>query len=285
MTNFVEINGHQIAYRRKGQGIPVLLIHGVASYSFLWNDVMDTLSADFDVLATDLLGCGDSDKPTDANYSIAAQADILMEFINKMGLDKVHLVGHDIGGGIVQIMAVKRPEQLLDLVMINPVGYDYWPVQPITTMRLPIIRTLTSSVMNRGMLAMVVRRAIYHKNKLTRELMDEFWAPLANQEGKDGFINLIRCINNNLLISIADKLRELNTPTLVIRGDADAYLSRAITERLVKDIPGAVLERVAQGGHFIQIDDPDKVSSLLKEFFLKTINSDEHTTAKTAANH
>ena len=114
-------------------------------------------------IALDLLGCGASDKPDGADYSIEAQSEIIRKLIDTLGLGKVHVVTHDIGGGIGQILAVKHPEILHTLVLINSVGYNYWPVQPIETMRVPIIRNLAMAVMDLGVLKSVVRRAVYHK--------------------------------------------------------------------------------------------------------------------------
>lgn len=264
---YIKINEHQIAYNRIGRGPTVLFVHGVASHSFLWHDIMTRLADEYDVIAVDLLGCGASDKPENVDYSIAVQADILMELIDKLNLAPLHLVGHDVGGGVVQLMAVKRPEQLIDLTMMNPVGYDYWPVQPITTMRLPVIRGLSASVMNSNMLRMVIRRALYNKNLLTKQLMDKFWQPFTTEEGKKGFFQLIRCINNRLLMDITEKLRQLKLPVLLIRGDADAYLSYKILRDLNNDIPGSRLAHVAKAGHFLQIDEPEKITELLQEFF------------------
>lgn len=264
----VEINGHQIAYRRMGSGQPVLLLHGVASHSFLWDEIIHGLADEYDVIAPDLLGCGASDKPEGVDYSITSQANIFMAFIDKLELKDVHLVGHDVGGGVVQLMTVRRPGQLTDLTMINPVGYDYWPVQPITTMRLPVIRGLTSSVMNKNMLRMVIRRAIYHKDRLTNNVMDIFWQPFETVVGKKGFVQLISCINNRLLMDEVENLRKIDLPTLVIRGEADAYLGKEITERLATDIPGARLIKVPKGGHFIQLDEPEKIVELLRDFFV-----------------
>ncbi|MDH3353899.1 MAG: alpha/beta hydrolase [Chromatiales bacterium] len=268
-TQFTEVDGHHIAYHRKGHGAPVLLVHGVASHSFLWDGIAELLAEKFDVIAIDLLGCGESDKPLDVDYSIAAQAEILMKFIDKLKLAPLHLVGHDLGGGIVQIMAVTRPEQLIDLTLINPVGYDYWPVQPITLMRLPVIRSLTASIMNPHMLRMVIRRALFYKERLTDDLMGKFWEPLQSQAGRDGFVRLIKAINNRLLTDITGQLRQLKLSSLVIRGDADAYLSREITEKLAEDIPNARLAHITTGGHFIQLDEPEQLFKLLSDFFLE----------------
>jgi pimeloyl-ACP methyl ester carboxylesterase len=266
-AQFIEIGGHRIAYRRQGSGSPVLMVHGVASHSFLWNGITDLLADRHDLVATDLLGCGASDKPKGVDCSIAAQAEILMALIDKLDLAPVHLVGHDVGGGIVQIMAVRRPDQLRSLTMINPVGYDYWPVQPITVMRLPVIRSLTASIMNPHMFRMILRRALYYKERLDDALFDQFWKPLESQEGKDGFVQLIRCINNRLLLDITEQLRQIELSTLLIRGDADAYLSSAITERLAREIPNTRLEHITTGGHFMQIDEPERISELLSSFF------------------
>ena len=266
---FVEINGHCISYQRTGAGSPVVLIHGVASHSFLWMGIAAHLSDKFDVVVIDLLGCGGSDKPIDVDYSIIAQADILMALIDKLGLPPVHLVGHDVGGGIAQIMAVTRPEQLIDLSLVNPVGYDYWPVQPITLMRLPVIRSLTALIMSPNMFHMVIRRAVFYKEKLSPEILEKLWEPLETQEGKDGFIRLIKGINNKFLTDITEQLQHLEIPALLIRGDADAYLSSDITRRLAEDIPNARLEHVPTGGHFIQLDEPEQLSELLINFFLE----------------
>ena len=267
----VRVGGYEIAYRRCGTGVPVLLVHGVASHSFLWVDIMQRLAGHYDLIATDLLGCGESEKPKDKDYSIDVQSDLLIELIENLGLNKVHLVGHDVGGGVVQLMAVKRPDLLIDLTMINPVGYDYWPVQPITTMRLPMIRTLTSSIMNRSMLKMVVRRAVFRKDLLTESVMDKFWHPLETREGKEGFVQLIRCINNRLLTSITDKLRKIEVPTLILRGEADAYLSRKITDDLAADIPRSKLKKFSKAGHFMQLDIPQEISAELSDFFSENV--------------
>lgn len=264
---FAPAGDYRLAYRRFGSGDPVLLLHGVASYSFLWRPIMAGLEDRFDLIAPDLLGCGASDKPADEDHSIIAQASLMFQLMDALDIPRFHLVAHDVGGGVAQIMAVLYPERLIDLTLINPVGYDYWPVQPITVMRTPVIRHLAQSVMNYGMMRLVVRHALYHKDRLTPELMDEFWRPFETDAGRAGFFNLIKAINNRLLTDLTEDLRKLDLPTLLIRGDADAYLSKNICNDLARDIPGARLEHVPHGGHFIQFDEPDKVVALLRDFF------------------
>ena len=261
----VQVGEHRLAYRRAGAGEPVLLAHGITTYSFLWEGVLSRLAATgrYDVVAVDLLGCGDSDKPLEASYSIKSHADLLGRFASALGLGRLHLVGHDLGGGVAQIMAVRQPGLLRSLALVNTVGYDYWPVQPIIALRTPVVREIMMAALDAGAFSILVRRGLFHKELVTPALMDLYQAPLRTAEGRKAFVHFARCLDNANLMEIAPDLRRLRLPTLVIWGLADVYLSSAIGDRLAADIPGARLERLAEAGHFAPIDTPDRVAELL----------------------
>jgi pimeloyl-ACP methyl ester carboxylesterase len=265
----IEVGGHRLAYRRAGAGAPVLLVHGITTHSFLWEGVLQRLAAGgrHDVVAVDLLGCGASDKPLDASYAIKAQADLLGRFCAALGLGRLHLAGHDLGGGVAQIMAVRQPALLRSLALVNTVGYDYWPVQPISALRTPVIREILMAALDAGALTMVVRRALFHKELATPALMAEFHRPLQTAEGRKAFVHLARCIDNADLMEIEGELRRLRVPTLVAWGLADVFLTSAIGDRLAADIPGARLERIAEAGHFVPLDQPERLADLLRAHF------------------
>ncbi len=269
---FANVDGHNIAYSIEGEGAPILLVHGITTYSFIWRNMIPDLAKEFKVIAVDLLGCGDTEKPPDADYSISAQADLLAKFPDVLGIERVHLVSHDIGGGIGQIFAVRYPDKALTLTVINTVGYDYWPVQPITSMRIPILREIGMAALDHGFLKLLVRRGVYHKERVTDELMQLFRAPLKTREGRQGFLRLAKCLNNRNLMDIADDIKDIKTPTLIIRGDKDPYLSPEISERLHKDIKGSKLIIVHSGSHFIQEDEPELLTNYILDFIKKSSN-------------
>jgi pimeloyl-ACP methyl ester carboxylesterase len=261
------ISGHSMVYHREGKGEPVLLVHGITTYSFIWRKIIPLLSTTYDVIAVDLLGCGDSDKPLDVSYAIKDHAERLYEFVTKLGLGKFHFVGHDLGGGMGQIFAVKHPEMLLDLTVINSVAYDFWPVQPITALRTPVLRFFMMASFDLGTFKLVVKRGLYHKERMTDELMELFSEPMKTTEGRKAFLHFAKCLDNHNLMEIESDLRELAVPLLIIRGDADRYLGAAISERLHREVPGSRLVRIPTGGHFIQEDEPERIAQELIAFF------------------
>ena len=154
------VAGHEIAYHSVGEGEPVLLVHGIMTYSFIWRKIVPLLKDHYRVISVDLLGCGASDKPLAVSYSVHQHASLLKDFADTLELDAFHFVGHDVGGGIGQIFAVRYPEAIADLTLINTVAHNFWPVQPIIAMRTPIIRQLAMATLDAGALRLIVRRGL-----------------------------------------------------------------------------------------------------------------------------
>jgi pimeloyl-ACP methyl ester carboxylesterase len=181
------------------------------------------------------------------------------------------MVGHDIGGGITQRFAVEHPERLTHAVVMNSVGYDYWPVQPILTLRTPIIRQLVMATMDLGAFQQIVKRGMYYKDRVTPELMDLFWKPLRTPLGRKAFLHFAACLDNRDLTSIAEALKETKVPFLIIRGMEDVYLDEEIAHRLHREIPGSRALAFPEAGHFLQEDQPERLVDALEEFFGRRI--------------
>ncbi len=264
---WVEVKGHRFAVWERGEGTPVVFLHGITTWGFVWEPVLDLLPAGYRLVAPDLLGCGYSDKPPGVDYSPGAQARLVTGLLDRLGIGRAHWVGHDVGGAVAQIAAVEQPGRFRTLTLLNTVGYDYWPVQPIKTLRIPVIRQLALGAFDLGAFRLVLRRAFLRKDRLTDEVFRRFREPLETPEGRRGFLHFARCLDPAQLLRAARRFPEIPFPVLVVRGDADAYLSPAIAARLAREIPGARLERLPAAGHFVQFDDPEGVAGLLAEFW------------------
>ena len=270
MPNKIEISGNVIAYdHHPGDGPTIILVHGITTYRFIWRKLIPYFPENCNIFAIDLLGCGDSDKPLEESYSIKSHAARLEIFVNKLGLDTFHLIGHDVGGGVSQIFAVNHPEWLLSLSLLNSVAYDFWPVQPIIAMRTPILRQIAMASLDFGVLKTIVQRGLFDNKNLTEALMDYFWYPMKTPEGRKAFLHFARCLDNQDLVEIEDDLKKLEVPTLIVRGSADPYLSEKIAHRLHAGIPGSKLEILDNGSHFFQEDIPEEIVKTITENFLK----------------
>jgi pimeloyl-ACP methyl ester carboxylesterase len=260
------IDGFRIAFQQAGAGEPLLLVHGITTYSFIWRKLIPLLAPSFQVIAVDLLGCGASDKPLDQSYSLKVHARRLVTFCQALQLEAPHFIGHDLGGGIGQIVAVRHPGKIRSLTLINSVGHNFWPVQPISIMRTPIVRQFLMSIVDRRLFRLIVLRGLYHPERLTDELMDLFWEPFRSTVGRKAFLHFAKCLDNHDLTELENELRQLRLPVQILRGDADPYLSAVISEKLQRDIPGSRLRRIPTASHFLMEDEPEWAARQIVDF-------------------
>src|SRR3990170_1302151 len=110
------LNGLKVAYRVRGDGRDVLLIHGWASSGRMWQSLMGALAPRFRCWALDLPGFGDSDKPTNGWYSIQAYVELARDFMAAHGMRRPDVLGHSMGGMIALSLAAESPHALRRLV-------------------------------------------------------------------------------------------------------------------------------------------------------------------------
>jgi 2-hydroxymuconate-semialdehyde hydrolase len=262
----LKVEGHPMRYYRAGKGDPVLLIHGITSYSFIWGDVFDILSEKYDVIAVDLFGCGHSEKTLEIDHSLKNHARLLWIFLDQLEVNKLHLVGHDVGGGIAQIMMVSAPGRIHTITLVNSVAYDFWPVQPITAMRTPVIRQMAMASLDIGLFRMLITKGMYHKEKVDNTLMEAFNLPMHTREGRKAFLHFAKCLNNQNLLEIEQELRDSDCAVLIVRGDNDIYLSSSISEKLHAELPKSKLIRISSAGHYAMVDEPEEIAVAVQNF-------------------
>jgi len=259
------VGGHALAYRRKGEGEPLLLVHGLGTHSFLWAEVLELLAGRFDVIAVDLLGCGASEKPLDVSYALGDHAERLATFLRALGIAKLHVAGHGVGSGIALLLSAQAPQRIRSLTLVNPVGHDLWPGLPIAALRAPVVRSLLFGALRRWTLGPLVRRAMYHREKVTSALLAEFLEPLATEAGRRALVLFARSLDAAHLPSRAELGHLLDVRTTIAWGLADPFLSLSIAERLQQDIPGSRLVALREASHLVPLDAPAALARILEE--------------------
>ena len=127
----------RVAWTDLGDGVPVILLHGIPTWSFLYNEVIPLLAQQAHVIAPDFLGHGYSDRRDFFDRSLLAQTDMIMRLMDHLGIERADFVGHDTGGGVALIMAINHPERVARLVLTNVVAYDSWPIDEMIALCNP----------------------------------------------------------------------------------------------------------------------------------------------------
>jgi pimeloyl-ACP methyl ester carboxylesterase len=133
-VEYVVVHGYRRAFRRRGSGPALLLLHGLGCDSSTWEPVIDTLAEHYTVIAPDLLGHGESDKP-DADYSLGGYANGMRDLLTVLGIEKVTVVGHSFGGGVAMQFAYQYPDRTERIALVSSGGLG----REVT----PLIRFLT----------------------------------------------------------------------------------------------------------------------------------------------
>ena len=255
-----------IAYLRTGQGPPLVLLHGIPSSSYLWRDVIEPLSATFEVLAPDLLGFGDSDKRMDVDLSIAAQARYVVAFMETIGVHQAAVAGHDIGGGVAQLMAVDEPQRVARLILIDSIVDNNWPIPDIARLKEPAWDQIMVNIDLRRGLRKGLEAGMATPDRVTDEMVDEWTRPFQDLGGRRAYLRAARALNNRDLTSRAKHIDEIETPTLILWGANDAFLEPGWAETLHHRLRESTVQIIDPGGHFLPLDRPDAVVEAITRF-------------------
>jgi pimeloyl-ACP methyl ester carboxylesterase len=269
ITNSLKIKGKRIAFSQVGKGYPVALLHGIPTSRLLWRHVVPLLAArGCEVTAIDLLGYGQSDQPDDTNLGIAAQASLIGELLETIGWHGGALVGHDIGGGIAQLIAVDRPALLDRLVLVDTIAYDSFPVGPLARLKDPVWDTILGAPdfdLRKG-LRKSFEAGMAHTDRVTPELIAMYETPFAGVEGRRAYLRAARALRTDELATRMAEVEALRLPTLVLWGDQDVFQPIAYGERLAAALEKGRLMRIMNAGHFSPEDEPERLAELILEF-------------------
>jgi pimeloyl-ACP methyl ester carboxylesterase len=250
-------------------GAPVVLLHGFGTSSFVWRDIAPEIAlANRTAFAIDLFGYGESDRPFDADFGIASQAELVDRALTALRLPKATVVGLDLGGAVALRLALSRPERVERLLLINPIALDEVPAGDVTMLQRNTARFAFRS--SRGILGAapilgeVLRKSVANEAHMPDKLVARYLAPYVGAEGLNHLLLLARSIDDEDLAE--GELRSLAQPTLILWGDADPWVPPKFAERLADTIPGSRLVRLPGIGRLVPEESPETVTSALLEY-------------------
>ena len=276
-TQARRIHGYRRVFRIAGEGPALLLIHGIGDSARTWDEVIPTLARNHLVIAPDLLGHGDSDKPR-ADYSIAAFANGMRDLLSTLDIDHATLVGHSLGGGVAMQFAYQFPERTDRLVLVSSggAGRDISPAMrlaalPGATLAMAGLR-LPGAMPAVRLAAELVRRLEVGAGIDAAEAVRIIEA-LPGPTARAAFIRTLRSVVDwrGQVVTMLDRCYLVRgMPTLLLWGGRDRVLPVGHARRAHAAMPGSRLEIFPDAGHFPFHADPARFVGLLEDFCTST---------------
>ena len=247
----------------------MLLLHGWPTSSYLWREVMQPVAKSNRAIALDLPGFGASSKPVHASYDFGFFEEAIDGFLAELGIDRVSLAVHDLGGPIGVHWAITRPSRVERLAILNTLLYArlHWTaVAFVGAAKVPGVRALLGSD---WMLDLTMRVGTAKPERRTDEVLAAVREPFQTRDARRVLVKAAQGLSVKTYRGIEDELPNLTMPVRAIYGERDRVLpdvARTMA-KLERDIPGAQVTALPNCGHFLQEDDPERVGALLAEFF------------------
>lgn len=275
----IQVGDTRVAYVDDGDGPPLLLLHGCPFSSYIWRRVIPLLRPHFRCIAPDLLGLGDTETPPGADWSLPAQAAMVIGLLDVLGIDAAHIVAHDHGAATAQLIAAGHPSRIRRLVLTNAEAYDNWPSRDelpfVRATQLPLIGPIVMwAWARRALLRYALRsgHAVHDPAVLTPELLRGYIAVnLADRHRRAKtrrfLAGQLDPANQRATMDAVPGLRAFDHPTLVVWGRDDPHFGPDWAQRLGDDIPGAVrVELLPDTGHLLMEERPDDLARLVLDF-------------------
>jgi len=262
------VGGIRMRWLEHGQGQPVVFIHGIPTSLELWRRVLPRLRG-ARALAWEMVGYGASiPEGRGRDISVGKQAEYLAAWLEQLGLERAILVGHDLGGRVVQIAATRYPGLCAGLLLTNAIGYDSWPVPEVKAIRAvgDVVKRLPDAAIK--LVHSTLFRLGHDDPELAREASAFHWRNYARHGAAEAFVRQVRSLDVRDTLAVQDALPHLKVPARVVWGAADQFQRVRYGERFARHL-GTSLRRIEGGKHFTPEDHPEVIAGALNDLVLE----------------
>lgn len=274
-SKFIEVNGVNVHYKIYGKDEPVLiLLHGFGASLFSWHEVTTPLAEYGTVIAYDRPAFGLTERPLEWEgenpYSQDAQVELVIGLMDALGVEKATLVGNSAGGTVSMLTALKYPERIESLILVDPAVYagggaPAW-IRPV--LGTPQMRHLgplfARQIQAQGV--EFIKTAWHDPRKISQATFDGYQKPLQVENWDKALWELTLSSRES---GLAERVKEFELPILVITGDDDRIVPTEQSLRLAEELPNAALAVIPQCGHLPHEECPDEFMQAVQDFLRK----------------
>ncbi len=268
-------------YVRQGEGKLMLFLHGFPEFWYSWRYQIPEFAQDYQVVAVDLRGYNNSDKPQGIkNYTVEELEQDILGLIQGLGYENCILVGHDWGGGIAWSFAHHYPEKIEKLIVMNcphPAKFAQALQQNprqilksayIAFFQLPLLPELLFQWNNYQLLTDAFRQTTFDQNVFLSEDLEHYKNAAAKRGALNAMLNYYRALPHSL--SKQSYWQPLEIPTLLIWGKDDPFLGQELNDHLEAYVKNLQVKYIANCSHWVQQEKPGLVNQAMREFLSKT---------------
>ncbi len=250
-------------------GTPIVLVHGFGTSSFLWRNVAPRLARlGHTAFAIDMFGYGESDRPWDSDFGVAAQAEYLDRALTSLRVGRPVVVGIGLGGAVALRLAATRPERLSRLVLVNTPAFDLLPGREVRMVQAATARfalRISRGVMGVApLLTPMLRDGVADPAAMPDRLVARYLAPYVGRDGVRHLLVLAGSVRGSEVEELL--LEAIATPTLVVWGARDRWLESSLADRLTASLRDARLVRLPGVGRLVPEEAPEELATLIHEF-------------------
>ncbi len=256
-------SGGELAYTDVGDGPAVVFLHGFPLWSYEWREFIPLFASRFRVIAPDLLGYGDSDKPEGVPLHIRAQAGYVGELLAGLGIDRFAVVGHGPGGGVAQLLALDGTG-VEAMVLLDATAFHYWPSASTRE-----AQERAEEFDPPAELAAAVVRTIFDigaasRTRISDEVVEAYVGAFASDDG--AFVRALRALDGQGLAGREAEFERIEFPVLILWGEEDPFFAPLVAERLNDALPSSALGFLPGCGHFIVDEAADTIGPMISEY-------------------
>ena len=274
-SQFIEIDEVNVHYRDEGEGFPIVLIHGTAASLHTWDAWTDELKKTNRVIRMDLPAFGITGPNKNADYSIEAYTTFLHSFLEKLKLEKFHLAGNSLGGNIAWNYTADYPSKVEKLILVDASGLPTNKSQPaiFKMAKTPILNSLFLYITPRFLIKKNIEEVYEDDSKITDELINRYHKMALRVGNRKAFIDRAKTdFKLDTQVNL-EKLKSIQTPTLLIWGAKDLWIPIANGIRMNEILVNSKLEVLENSGHVPMEENPRESLKLMNEFlFTSEIN-------------
>jgi pimeloyl-ACP methyl ester carboxylesterase len=282
---YANVNNIRLHYVTVGKGKLALFLHGFPEFWYAWKNQLEEFGRDYQAVAPDIRGYNLSSKPTDVEqYRMKYLVEDIRAFAEYLGHKKFFLVAHDWGAGVAWSFAIRHPDYLEKLIVINgphPVTFTRElrdnPAQRKASRYILVHRTPEAEEIlsrnNYGELASSLLRDGLDRGYFTEEDRRAYIEAWSQPGALTGGLNYYRAARlgpftgeGDAVLSADPSLFTVRVPTLVIWGEKDKWLLTGNLEGLEKYVPNLTIKLIPDGSHWIIHEKPELVNSYIREF-------------------